>query len=49
MRQHRIGSLPVVEAGRAVGILTETDLLRHIVRADEACCEEVECIVVSYS
>ncbi len=48
MRQHRIGSLPVVEAGRVVGILTETDLLRHIVRADEACCEEVECIVVSY-
>ena len=27
---------------------TETDLLRHIVRADEAYCEEVECIVVSY-
>lgn len=47
MRQHRIGSLPVLDAGRVVGILTETDLLRYIVRADEACCEEVECIVVS--
>lgn len=29
-------------------ICSATDLLRHCVRADEACCEEVECIVVSY-
>ncbi len=26
--EHRIGALPVVEDGRLVGILTETDLLR---------------------
>ncbi len=48
MREKKIGSVPVVEAGRLVGILTETDLLRHIVRADERTCLEVEEIVVSY-
>ena len=31
-----------------VGILTETDLLRHIVRAGERCSPEVEEIAVSY-
>ena len=48
MREHKIGSLPVVAAGKLVGILTETDLLRQIVRADAWCCADVECIVVSY-
>ncbi len=48
MREHRIGSLPVVEGGRVVGILTESDLLHHVVRANEVCCPEVEFIVVSY-
>jgi acetoin utilization protein AcuB len=48
MRQRKIGSVPVVEGGRVVGILTETDMLRHIVRADERCSPEVEQIVVSY-
>lgn len=47
MREHRIGSVPVVEAGRVVGILTETDMLRTIVQAD-AGYFEVEQIVVSY-
>lgn len=47
MREAGLGSLPVVERGRLVGIITETDLLRHIVGAD-ACCAEVESIVVSY-
>lgn len=42
-----LGSLPVVERGRIVGIVTETDLLRHVVGAD-ACCSDVEAIVVSY-
>ena len=30
---HRIGALPVVDAGRLVGILTETDLLRAFVQS----------------
>jgi CBS domain-containing protein len=48
MREKKIGSVPVVEVGRVVGILTETDMLRHIVRADERTCPEVEEIIVSY-
>jgi acetoin utilization protein AcuB len=47
MRQHRIGSLPVLQAGKLVGILTETDLLRHLVRAAESREPELE-IIVSY-
>ncbi len=36
MLDHRIGALPVVDAGHLVGIVTETDLLRAFVRsADE--------------
>jgi|SRR3990170_3307071 len=33
--EHRIGALPVVDAGRLVGIVTETDLLRAFVRSAE--------------
>jgi len=47
MLEDRIGSLPVVEDGRVVGIITETDLLRRIVGQD-ACCTDVAAIVVSY-
>ena len=37
MLDHRIGALPVVDGGRLIGIVTETDLLRAFVRsADEA-------------
>ncbi|MBI2462022.1 MAG: CBS domain-containing protein, partial [Candidatus Rokubacteria bacterium] len=36
MLDHRIGSLPVLEGGRLVGILTETDLLRAFVHARTA-------------
>jgi acetoin utilization protein AcuB len=37
MLDHRIGALPVVDGGRLVGIVTETDLLRAFVRsADQA-------------
>ena len=35
MLEHRIGALPVVDAGRLVGIVTETDLLRAFVRSAE--------------
>jgi acetoin utilization protein AcuB len=47
MRQNRIGSLPVVDGGKVVGIVTETDLLRHLVRAEEAAGPELD-IIVSY-
>jgi acetoin utilization protein AcuB len=47
MLEEKVGSLPVVEEGRVVGIITETDLLRQICRADAAspACAE---IIVSY-
>jgi acetoin utilization protein AcuB len=47
MAEAKVGSLPVVDRGRMVGIVTETDLLRHVVGAN-ACCGDVEAIVVSY-
>jgi acetoin utilization protein AcuB len=47
MVENRIGSLPVVEGGRPVGIITETDLLRQICRADTSS-PDVDYIVVSY-
>jgi acetoin utilization protein AcuB len=47
MADKKLGSLPVVDHGRIVGIVTETDVLRSIVGAD-ACCSDVETIVVSY-
>jgi acetoin utilization protein AcuB len=34
MRKYQIGALPVTEHGRVVGIITEMDILRHIVRRD---------------
>jgi len=44
----KLGSLPVTEGGRLVGIITETDVLREICRADAACSPEVTDIVVSH-
>lgn len=47
MAERKVGALPVVEGQRVTGIVTETDVLRHIVGAD-ACCADVATIVVSY-
>ena len=48
MLEDKVGSLPVVQDGRVVGILTETDLLRQICRADEACSPECAEVVISF-
>ena len=48
MAEHKVGSLPVVDGGHVVGILTEGDLLRHICRADAGCAPGVAEIIVSY-
>lgn len=48
MRERKIGSLPVVKDGQLVGIVTETDVLRRIVRVDANCSPGVEEIIVSY-
>jgi CBS domain-containing protein len=48
MLEDKVGALPVVADGRVVGILTETDLLRQIVRSAECCCPDVPAIVVSF-
>lgn len=46
MRRGKLGSLPVIEGGRLVGIVTETDLLRRLVGADAG--TEVGEIIVSF-
>jgi len=48
MLEDKVGSLPVVEGHRVVGIITEADLLREICRADQFRSPEVAEIVVSY-
>lgn len=48
MRTRKVGSLPVVKDGQVVGILTETDVLRRIVRIDATSSPGVEEIIVSY-
>lgn len=47
MLERKVGSLPVLEDGRVVGILTETDMLRLIVRSD-ACAPECAEVIVSF-
>jgi CBS domain-containing protein len=47
MLEKRTGSLPVVQTGRVVGILTDTDILRHIVRADANCSVECSDVIMS--
>ena len=36
MLDHQIGALPVVDGGRLIGIVTETDLLRAFVKSADA-------------
>ena len=48
MRKHRVGSLPVMEHGRMVGIVTEVDILRQIARADATCVPECTEVIVPY-
>jgi acetoin utilization protein AcuB len=48
MRKHRVGSLPVMEHGRMVGIVTEVDMLRQIVRADATCAPECAEVIVPH-
>jgi acetoin utilization protein AcuB len=48
MLEDKVGSLPVLDGGRVVGIITEIDLLREICRADQSRSPEVAEIVVSY-
>jgi CBS domain-containing protein len=48
MLEDKVGSLPVVEGHQVVGIITETDLLREICRADQSRSPEVAEIIVSY-
>jgi CBS domain-containing protein len=48
MRKRWVGSLPVMENGRMIGIVTEVDILRQIVRADATCVPECAEVIVSY-
>ena len=41
MLRDKIGSLPVVDKGRVIGIITETDLLRRVVTAGSPECAEI--------
>jgi len=48
MREDKVGSLPVIDAGRVIGIVTELDVLRQICRMDSTCPRDIAEIVVSY-
>ena len=48
MHDERVGSLPVVDRGRLVGVLTETDMLRYLVGVEPLCGQGCAEIIVSY-
>ena len=48
MHDERVGSLPVVDGGRLVGVLTETDVLRHLLGARPVSDPECAEIIVSF-
>lgn len=47
MAERKIGSLPILEHRRLVGIVTETDLLRLLCRRRLFSCPEVEALLLS--
>lgn len=44
---HRIGGAPVVESGRIVGMITESDLFRLIVAREASSVERAEAVIVA--
>jgi acetoin utilization protein AcuB len=48
MLEDKVGSLPALENDRVVGIVTETDVLRQVCRADRSCQAAAADVVVSY-
>jgi CBS domain-containing protein len=48
MRKHRVGSLPAMENGRMVGIVTEVDILRQLGQAKVTAVPECAEVIVSY-
>jgi CBS domain-containing membrane protein len=48
MRKHRVGSLPAMENGRMVGIVTEVDILRQLGQANVTAVPECAEVIVSY-
>jgi acetoin utilization protein AcuB len=48
MHDERVGSLPVVDRGRLAGMLTETDMLRHVVGVEPVASPECAEIIVSF-
>lgn len=48
MRKQRVGSLPVMENRRMIGIVTEVDILRQIGRVETTCAPQCAEVIVSY-
>jgi acetoin utilization protein AcuB len=46
MAKRKIGSIPVLEDKRLVGIVTETDLIRLLFRRRLFCCPDVESVLL---
>jgi acetoin utilization protein AcuB len=46
MGEHKVGSAPVVDEGRLVGIVTETDLIRLLFRRRLFSCADVESVLL---
>lgn len=44
LQTHRIGGLPVVEAGAVIGMITESDLFRYVLATEQADLERVNSV-----